>query len=529
MSRSRTTLLLSALAVAVVALPGCGGAESATGDGGTAVTGPGLAAAMPASSRMYGEVQLRPEGGLRSRTLALLGKVLAKPAADVPAEIARELDRDTDGGVRFADVEPLLGRRAAVAAWDFGQTDVDPSDDALDARVGAVVETPEPEKLFDLIRKEAGKVTERAYKGTRYIIMPAGGSGAAGIVDGRLVMASDERAIRTMIDVAGGKAALASAEGFKRGLEAIDGESLAHGWFDVRGIIADATATTKRETDREAAKIIGKLLGGGRIVATAALTVPSENGARVDVSVSGLPHGQGGSAEPIALASLPAGSWLALQLGDVGGQLRGLLDKLGELGRVAGQDPAQALAGLERQTGIDLRKDFADWMGAGALFVRGDSERTLDGALIIASKDGAKSRAALRKLVRAAGPGALRRLALGNADAYTADAAGPVRPVLAASGDRFVLAAGEQAARDAVDHKGGLGDDEPFKQAIAHLGGADPVLFAALPTVARLARPQAGDAESRRAAEVLGRLGALVAGTERKGDVLRARLVVTAR
>jgi hypothetical protein len=164
-------------------------------------------------------------------------------------------------------------------------------------------------------------------------------------------------------------------------------------------------------------------------------------------------------------------------------------------------------------------------MGEGAIFLTGDTPSAIGGALVVRSKDPGATRAAVPKLGALLGrlaPGAtVRALQAPGVDAgVTARLQGVPAPVhIAAAGDRFVVAVGEDALREAIAPRTRLGDQPDFRSAAGALGGGlRPTAFAGARALTALASTIAANAGADRAAlrRTLQRFTALVAAD--RGD-----------
>ncbi|HSD81192.1 MAG TPA: DUF3352 domain-containing protein, partial [Solirubrobacteraceae bacterium] len=217
--------------------------------------------------------------------------------------------------------------------------------------------------------------------------------------------------------------------------------------------------------------------------------------------------------------------------GDIGTSLQSALDSVGASG-LGGIGVGQVEDQVRRATGLDLRRDLLSWMGSGAVFVRGDGPGTLAGGLVVESSDPAKTAAAVRRLgplVRASGDARVVKLrAPGVTAGWTVRSSGGPEVLIAAAGDRFVVAVGRRALTAALGSGGRLGETPAFRDAAGRLGdGYAASFWLDLPAVARLVEGfGSGKPDARRAAETLRRFGAVVAGTKRDGDVTRAKLRV---
>jgi hypothetical protein len=165
------------------------------------------------------------------------------------------------------------------------------------------------------------------------------------------------------------------------------------------------------------------------------------------------------------------------------------------------------------------------------VFVRGTSMRDLGGALVIDSKDPASSRRAIGKLRTVLTTFGVRSRPLkgvAGAEGLTLRAGKlPGGVLLAAKGDKFVIAYGRAALKDALAGGATLGSTAPFKTAAGLLGGAKPSLFLDTPQLVKLlgavARGDQGFAKARPALEAF---GPAAAGASTEGDVLRLKVAV---
>ena len=164
-------------------------------------------------------------------------------------------------------------------------------------------------------------------------------------------------------------------------------------------------------------------------------------------------------------------------------------------------------------------------MGEGAVFVTGESPATIGGALVVQSKDPAATRAAIPKLAslvtRFAAGSTTRELRAAGVDAgISIRGQGVPAPVeIAAAGDRFVVAVGRDALREAISPTSRLGDDPDFQSAAATLGdGLKPTMFIGAREATPLASVLAGrtGASVREVRAALGRFTAGVAAD--RGD-----------
>ena len=158
----------------------------------------------------------------------------------------------------------------------------------------------------------------------------------------------------------------------------------------------------------------------------------------------------------------------------------------------------------------------------------------LGGALVVTSKDPAASKAAIPKLKKLLSGLDVKTSALsgpgtGGATGFSIDVGGPIGGGIqvASKDDKFVVAYGASALKDALDGGDQLGDSDPFKTAAGLLEGAKPSLFLDTPQVVKLLGSVAGsDEDFAKAKPTLDAFGPAAAGMTRDGDVTRLKAAV---
>jgi hypothetical protein len=233
---------------------------------------------------------------------------------------------------------------------------------------------------------------------------------------------------------------------------------------------------------------------------------------RADVATVGGTE-PGDPPDPEMLAGLTGEAWAAAGVGEVGKAVTRQLESLGA---------SEAMLGLlGAQAGLDVQRDLLDWMGEGAAFVTGGERGSLGGALVVTSKDPAATRAAIPKLadlVSRYGSGVEVRPLNAPAvqEGVTLRAPNLPTPIhVAASGELFVVAVGDDALREAIEPSSRLGDDADFRSAAGLLGeGLQPTAYVAVGRLGQLAGAFGKDAGQ--AQETLERFTSFVAGD--RGD-----------
>jgi hypothetical protein len=524
--RRRATLLASccAAALALVPLAGCG--DSSSAGGGDAGADP--AALLPASSPVYVEAQVRPTGDLAANAKTVAGKILR--TSDPGGKIVGLIDDalKDDKASYSDDIAPWLGQRAGIAITSIGAGGKD-----VDV-VGAIAS--KDDDAANAFLDEQAKGTTRTYRDVKYHFK-AGDDLAAAVVD-HAVLIGTERGFKSAIDARSG-GGLAATGTFKKARETVGTDGLGFVYADPGrffDLVAGAASGTAAGQDAATLKSFKGLLTGTGLQSVAASVDVASNAIRVDAAAIGLKASTAKSAAagdgPGAAAAVPAGAWLSVGVGDVGGLVESALTSAGSAGITGGVDPATLLQGLKAQLGIDVQKDILSWMGDAALFVRGTSTSDLGGALVVTSKDPAASRAAipkLEKLLKGVGVDTAPLAGGAGADGFTVKVGGPLASGIdvASKDDTFVVAYGKDALKDALAGGNALGDSAPYKTAAGLLDGAKPSLFLDTPQVVKLIGAFAGDDEGfQKAKPTLDAFGPAAAGITHDGDVVRLKAAV---
>jgi hypothetical protein len=521
--RART---LAALVATAAAIPVAGCGDASSGAGGNATADP--AAFLPASAPVYVEAQVRPGGDLKANLDAVAGKILhtSDPGAKIVGLIDKELQRDGDSYAK--DIEPWLGQRAGLAVTGTGG-----GRGKLDAAAAIASRDDDAAKAFVSSRKGA---VEREYRGVTYRFS-ASDDLAAAVVDHAVVLGT-ERGFKSAIDARSG-ATLDDGADFKKARDVVGTDGLGFFYADPARLFDLAAGAAPGAGGQASAQQLGAakaLLSGSGLRSVAARLDVAKDAIRIDGAVIGLKRGAAGTGKgdgPGAAASVPAGSWLSLGVGDVGSTVMTALKSFGGSGATGGIDPQTLLQQLKSGLGIDVQKDLLSWMGDAAVFVRGTTRADLGGALVVHSKDPAASRASigtLRRLLAALNARVRPLHGAGGAGAsgFSVAAGRADGLQVAAKGDLFVVAYGKGALRAALAGGATLGDSAPYKTAAGLLNGAKPSLFLDTPKVVELVGAMAGnDPHFAKAKPTLEAFGPAAAGAKADGDVLRLTAAVS--
>jgi hypothetical protein len=516
MLRAASLAALSLLAALLVA---CGG-SSADGEADPAT-------AAPASSMLYAEVAVRPEGDLREDALDAMGKVLATedPQAKIRELLDKAMAEQEETSLDYdKDIKPWLGERAGF--WVSDRLDENGEGDGA-----GVIATTDPEAAMAAIRKAADEsgeqLTKRSYEGTDYEVSKEGVS--VGIVEDFAVIATKESEFKRTVDAQKGDS-LADADRYRDGVDELEDERLAHFYLDFKRAIHLAA---QEDPDDEDLRQLQALVPVDKLPPIVGSFAANGDRLALDVAIKGKDleqlgafGGWGSDEGTPLLQELPGDSWAAFGVPKYGETLSKLFDQYaGALGGPAAKQQ------LQRQFGIDLDEDLLSWIGDVALFVRGDSLASVDGALVIQVTDEARAAKGFGKLVgllQSAGGVSAKPTAIEGAETAFAvqDPSIPKAIVLARSADRVVVSYGQEAAKEALNPSAKLADAEIYDQTKDALGDVEPALFVSMPSIIKLVDASgSADADFEKARPYLEAYDVIAYGFKGDSDGARLRLV----
>ncbi len=477
----------------------------------------------PASSAFYVEAAIRPKGDLKADLDALVQKFA--PGQDVGKRIDDALQGSSDKVDYKRDIKPLLGERAGFVVTGL-QTG---AGEDLDA--AGIIETTDADKALATLRKNAdGKVEDRAYGGVDYQFDTAR-TLTTGIVDDTLIVGT-EPAFKAIVDASKGDG-LDTNAGYAKAVDAVDENALAFVYGDVRRLFDLIGRSARGAAGVKRFEGVREFLDRRGVKSFAAGLAVTDTSVKIRAATDIKENGQG-DAPAKTLAALPAGSWAALGLGDLGKSLSDGLDSLKTISG-PGFDLQRGLDQLEQQAGIDVQKDLLSWMGQSGIFVRGTSLTDIGGALVVQSKDPAATKAALAKartIVAGADLPAQDLTGKGIDDGFSVRPSGaPIEVFAALAGERFVLAINRAALEEAINPAKKLEDDDAYKAATDLLGDdLKPTFLLDFPKVAGLIGLAAGDQPGyARVKPYLDKITTIVAGSKREDDLQVQTLAVGVR
>ena len=265
---------------------------------------------------------------------------------------------ESDSGLSYKkDVEPWLGDEAA-----FFLSRV--SADGNDGEGALLLATEDEDKARATIEKAIDDGKAATYKDTDYIVE---GAGAAGVVDGWVVIGSED-GFKAAVDVADDGRSMEDDEVYRDTLDDAPDERLGFIYFN-------SPAFMKELAKMPAGAQLGQLSSFFKepLLATGNA---DESGIRFEAIVpKSLAAGLPVVAEGSDLAGdLPGDSWLAMAQPELGKTLNQYIELVG--GTIGGSDVLEQQ--FKATTGLDLQEDVVSWMGDWGVFVRGESVAELE-------------------------------------------------------------------------------------------------------------------------------------------------------
>jgi Protein of unknown function (DUF3352) len=511
-SRALFVLLLLATAAGLIA---CGDEEETASSA-------ELAGFVPSDAVVYGEAVVRPEGEQREDAESGLGTLLG---TDDPGAMIRDAVNSglEDDGVTYEDaIEPWLGERVGVFATSFGDR----------AEYAVIAETTDAETAIETVHadlEDQGQVRERTYEGTSYLLSSEDDLAATGIVGDHLVSGSVAGFERVVDTVAGESIADSGELGPE--FDAVSG-GLASFYADPSGFI-DALAQAGEIPPNQVETIQAQLGAAGQAPVVGGFDIGPDD---FSLEFSSATPEEAAGAPSDLIESLPADSWLALAVGDLGAlaqQAIAAFDAQIQAGPVVPPELRGGLeATLQRELGVDLG-EILGWVGDVAAYVRGTSIFSLGAAVIVETSDEDATLDALDQL-RAAlerdDQVAITPLTIEGEGFQVAIRDTPVQIPVVVRDDRLIAGLGEASVEQALSPDETLGDSDTFSKVTDDLGDEfEPMLLVDFEPIVELVESTGQVASDPDYAEVkpyLDALDFLAAGVRTESDRSIVRLVL---
>jgi len=509
----RVAAPLALLLTLLLLLAGCGEGDSSP----TSTKGPDPAALAPASTALYGEAVVRPEGEQKEGALAAARKVFR--VQDPGAELRRLLDKGSEPGetVFSRDIEPWLGDRVGGFLLMSSGLAEDPDG----AAVVAIGDRKALDEVLARLRRTNDLGESDRYRGVRYSHDPSD-PGTYCTVLGDFYVTGTLAGLRAAIDVFRGDDSLADASRYTDGVNAVPDDALAFAYLDVRALLP---ALSSREDVPPLSRRALASVAKSPIVAS--LTANADEIAIEASGESELLDTESSDAE-VSVGQLPGDAWLALATPPIGPLVRSALDSAGV--------HEQAAAQVRSNLGLDLDRDLLDPLGGLGLFARGESPLDLGGGVLLQLTDAAAAQRLLTRLQAIVSAGAhlpVRPTSAGDARGFQVGVPQSPQPIVVlAKGDKLAAGYAAPSAEDLLDPQQRFDESSAGKAAIDTLGdGYEPSLVVIVPPLAALLRAldQIEVADFSPVLPYVNAYRSLAIGTKRDGDRTTVRIVAALR
>jgi hypothetical protein len=514
----RLRLVLSALAaVAALLVVGCGGGDDSSSGGGDTAT---LA---PPSAPVFIDFTIRPEGATKANIEALakelagiddLGDLILSELENSASEDGEELDFEKE-------VEPWLGERAGLFLQEYEEEDFE--------GYGAAIQTEDEDEAREFVDKQVESSDESAedgsYQGVDFKVQED--ETTIGVFDGFVVFAEDEAIFKSMVDASDGEN-LAGEEAFSDAIGNVSDDSAADVFVDIGGLIEEAG----NEIDADTQTFLDSVGIEPREATAVASLVPGSDNLEVDLStdVTGDNPPTSGDASEL-LGSLPGTSIGALASAEFGKRFEEGIDQIDEEG-IPGEVPPHQLKKTLKQAGVDLDA-IAGSIGDVGLYVTGNSESSLGGALVMEADDATQATNTVSNIglfLRKAGVPGVTKISEGATGfSIRSPELGRQPVVVAAKGDRMVIGYGLASALSAFEESGKtLSDSSAYKEAVDALGSTPIAAYVNGPAALKLAKAlvPSGEEEFEEAEQYLQKVDYVAIGSEASDNLAVAKLII---
>ena len=515
--KSRLVLPVLLAALAALFAAGCGGG----GDSSSGGTDP--ASVAPADAPVFIDFTVRPEGKTKQNIEALAQQIAG--VDNLGGLIVEELEKASAserGGFDYAkEVEPWLGDEGGLFLQEYEEEDFE--------SYGAAVQTSDEGAAREFLYKEieSGKedAEDGSYNGVNFKVQEDGT--AIGVFDGLVAFAADEATFKAMIDASDGEN-LAGADAYTSAVSGVPDESAADVFVDIGGLIKEAGNEIDSETE-----IFLDSLGIEPKEATAvASLVPGSKQIEIDLStdLSGE-NPPGGDASEL-IGSLPATSVAAFASPEFGDRFNEGIDRIDAEGIPSERIPPHKLKKTLKEAGIDL-ESIAGSIGDVGLYVTGNSESSLGGALVLEAEDETKAKNTVSNIglfLRSAGVSGVTKITEGASGfSIRSPELGRQPVVVVAKGSRIAIGYGLAPTLATFQESGKtLADSATYKEAVDALGDTPISMYvdggSALKLATALMSP--GEEGFEEAKPYLQKIDYLALGSEASGDLATAKLIV---
>jgi Protein of unknown function (DUF3352) len=505
--RRLPAILLACLAVPGAILAGCSGGDA----GGSVDVGP--AAAVPADTPIYLDATVKPTGAAESNAKAALSKILDTP--DPGAKIVSLIEDESKGEgnpINYQqDVAPWLGEKAGIFFTSLSE----------ESNGVVVVETTNPAASLAFAQKVSGDTATdpapQTYNGATYQADKSDPGQVFGTV-GNFLVEGDLKGFQAAVDANKGDS-LGDDSDFKDSIGDLPDDRLGtlytvpKTFIDALGSQFDAQSQAALE--QSAGDNLNEPVAGALTASADTLELEATGGSEgVDTPESSL------------IADVPAQSWLALGIGDLGDTVKRSIDQLKD--QIPNFDSVQQQ--IEQTTGSSLDQ-LTGALGDSVVYVEGTSQSTLTGALIVQSKDPDLTGRLLHQLqglLQLGGAIKPLKLSGGGTGFQMSDPSIPKPVEIAQQGDKIVIGYGAGSAEAGLTPAQTLSDSPTFTSAHDQISSLGTDLFVELQSIFALAESSGAksDPDYQQAKPYLDALSYVVTGSGSSGDKAEFKAVL---
>ena len=510
-------LLLTALVSLLVA--GCGGGS----DGGGGGTDP--AGVAPAGVPVFIDFTVRPEGETKQNIESLAKEIAG--VDDLGGLIVEELESSAaEDGEEFdfeKEVEPWLGEEGGLFLSNYSAGNFQ--------EIGAAFQVSNEEEAREFVDKQveakSDGSTSGTYSGVDYVVEKDETGTTLGVFDGLLAFAQSEAIFKEMVDASKGEN-LAGQETYASAVSDVPGDSAADVFVDIGGLIKEAGNEIDSDTE-----IFLDSVGIEPKQATAVASVlPGSKQIEIDLSTNlGGDNPPSGDASQL-LGSLPATSVAAFASPEFGDRFNEGIDRIDAEGIPSEGIMPHRLKRTLKESGIDL-ESIASSIGDVGLYVTGNSESSLGGAMILETEDDTQAKNTVANIglfLRSTGTPGITKISEGASGFSIRSPELGRQPVVAvAKGSRIAIGYGLAPTLSSFQEAGKtLSDSASYKDAVDALGDTPISVYVDGGSALKLATAlmPSGPAELGEAKRYLQKVDYLALGSEAAGDMATAKLIV---
>ena len=430
-----------------------------------------------------------------------MSKILATP--DPGSKIVSLINKQktsTGQPVNYqTDIAPWLGQKAAVFFTTLGNN----------SQGASVVETTNPSAALAFAQKANG--TSGAPKTVDGVSVQTAQDGTTAYATvGNFLLVGDEPGVEAAIQADKGDS-LGDSSDFKNSISDLPGDRLGT-LYTVPKTFIDALgsqfdAASKAAIEKSAGDNLNEPVAGALSASANSVELEAKGGGNgVDTPESSL------------IGGVPAQSWLALGIGNLGDSVKRSLDQLKD------QIPnfSQVQQQIEQTTGSSLDQ-LTGALGDAVIYVQGTTQQTLTGALVVQSKDSALTGRLLNQLqglLQLGGKIKPLQLSGGGTGFQMSDPSIPQPIEIAQQGDKIVIGYGAGSAEASLTPAQTLADSPVYTQAHDQISSLGTDLFVSLQPIFQLAESQGAksDPSFQQAKPYLDALDYVVTGSGSSGD-----------